>query len=111
MQLDKEEILVEYNTYIGSLPDGLSKLLQSIEDEQVDKLKSQIVLFVEGLQWLLSASNYLKKQGVKLDTDLDVLNNHLKILIEGLEKQDYVLMSDIIEYELIPYFENLKVEN
>lgn len=111
MEFNKEEVLDEYILYIKNLPSGLEKMVKNIEDENYEKVNAQITLFVEGMQWLLSASKYLASQDIIANDSFEQLNTHLEILLEGLEKNDYVLMSDIIEYELIPYFENSKVEN
>lgn len=111
MDFTKEEILIEYQNYINNLPTGLEKMLNNIDESKKDVVRSQIILFVEGMQWMLSASKYLESQEIHTNQNLEVLNEHLETLLEGMEKQDYILMSDIIEYELIPYFENLAVKN
>ena len=111
MDFTRDEILMEYKGYITNLPSGLKKIIDNIENEKIEIINKQLSLFVEGMQWMLSASKYLESQEINTNQNLEVLNEHLETLLEGMKKQDYILLSDIIEYELIPYFENLAVKN
>lgn len=111
MELNVEELLEEYTKYISHLPEGLENLRNDIEEAQEVKVVQGIKDFSEGLKWLDSLKNYLINNNLNLDFSLLDISEQLNILLDSFETKDYVLMSDVIEYELIPYFENLKVES
>ncbi|MGG0655029.1 hypothetical protein [Rummeliibacillus pycnus] len=111
MNINSVEVLEEYTTYIRDLPSGLKKILNNIEMENYEVVPHQILLLTEGMEWLLSANQYLISNNTVSENVIEVLNPHLESLLNGLGKKDYVLISDIVEYELIPYFEELKELN
>lgn len=111
MQMNNEELFEEYQYYIEKLPKGLLTIMQQIEAEEEKEIGKSLAFFSEGLKWLESAKQYLFTHGIIVNFSLEEINEHLFNLVESMEKRDYIMMSDILEYELIPYFENLKVEN
>ena len=50
-------------------------------------------------------SGLLIQNNVKVDFDISKINEYLEEINDGLEKQDYLLVADIFEYEIVPYFE------
>lgn len=111
MQINKEELMIEYQQYIDKLPNGLQEIVKNIEDENYSMIANQIALFSEGLEWLYASKQYLLTENINTKFSLDTINEHLGTLVEAMEKKDYIMMSDIIQYELIPYFEELKTLN
>ena len=109
MDFNKEELVNDYTNYILNLPEGLKQIINSIEENEYDKLVNQLALFSEGIEWLHSVTRYLQHENLKFN--IQDIADFLTIVVDSAEKQDYIMLSDIIEYELIPYFENLAVKN
>lgn len=111
MEFSTNELLENYNQYNQSVVKELQVIIEDLNENRTEMIREKFSYFAEGLQWLEEVANYLKTKDITINYSLEDLDNHLEILVDSLEKQDYVMLSDIIEYELIPYFENLKVEN
>lgn len=111
MQINKEELMFEYQQYINKLPNGLKEIVENIKDENYSMISNQIALFSEGLEWLNASKQYLLTENINIKFSLEAINEYLGTLVEAIEKQDYIMVSDIVQYELIPYFEELKVLN
>ncbi|PKH10357.1 hypothetical protein [Planomicrobium sp. MB-3u-38] len=71
---------------------------------------------LEGMQWLnlviSSIGNLKEKPGnwTEFTTVSDKLQSELKNLEEAIEKDDSILIADLIQYELLPLYESLEKE-
>lgn len=107
MEKEMLEIIDSYNEYITRIPNGCGKIVSLFNEEQVSEALSVIVDFSEGLSWLIKVKKVLEQNGVLVKwNEIDIVD-FLQEINSGLEVQDYVLVSDLIEYEIIPFFENV----
>ncbi|MDK2901911.1 MAG: hypothetical protein PWR14_815 [Thermosediminibacterales bacterium] len=106
----REEIIAESietaKDYLPKLRDGLHEVLRLFHEGKDQEAISLFISAVDGLEWFNSFLN-----GMQL-TDLEVNSKKItdyqqmmKGLLDAWEMQDFLLVSDIIEYELIPLIE------
>lgn len=111
MDIQLNEIIDSYNQYIARFPTGCMGIVELFNQGQSLVALKNIADLSEGIEWLIQAKNYLLLNGVKVDWNEYELINFLEEINKGLELQDYVLVSDLMEYEIVPFFENRKIIN
>ena len=111
---NKYEILKTMEEYIVNLKQGLqevSNLFQSGENYQGAQ---SIFNVIDGIQWLTDALT-LTLDILKEKIDISELNGKLSEIVEAFENEDYVLVGDLFQYEVLPILEeweqNIKVSN
>lgn len=105
--IELQEVLVSYNAYIKNVPTGAIYIANNLRDDNLNNALIAIKDFSEGVLWLSEASGLMKKHGAKADLNIDQIQEFLIEVNEGLEKQDYVLVADMFEYEIAPFFEEI----
>ncbi|KGR83798.1 hypothetical protein [Lysinibacillus odysseyi] len=109
--MDKLEIVNEYYKYISKIPTGLQYISDNLRTDNVPLALDEILNFSEGLSWITKVEHILIEQGVNTHLNKQQLDNFLNLINEGLEKQDFVLVADIFEYEILPYFEQFLAQD
>lgn len=71
-------------------------------------------LFLEGMDWLLRITEYLRQPALVSDYQrygelYEGLQAKLPELEKALQQSDYVLIADLLSYEIIPALQNFKV--
>lgn len=103
-QLNEEEILLEYNSYIQNIGSGIKQVAEYFRTEQIDKALKGILDFAEGMTWLNLSNEYLSARQKIAKKDFKGIEEFLEEINTGLKLKDYILVADILEYEIIPYF-------
>lgn len=102
------ETIETYNEYLKKVPNGTIYIATSLrEDNEKDALQA-IKDFSEGVIWLAEASELLNKNGATANLTIQRVHDFLMEINEGLEKQDYLLVADLFEYEITPFFESIE---
>jgi len=105
---DMEKLIKESSEsakqYIPKLLDGLKEVVK-LFDEGRDK--EAVLLFstaIEGLDWfsVFQLALNLMEPFVNTEDNTVVFNKIMKGLLNAWETQNFLLMSDILEFELIP---------
>lgn len=108
-----EEILFEtiqsYNEYIQKVSIGCQKIADDLRENRISEALNQIIDFTEGAKWLSEASVLFNKNDVAVDLKTGNIQEYLEEINQGLEIQDYVLIADIFEYEIKPFFEECNI--
>lgn len=107
INMDKIEIVDEYYKYVAKIPAGLQFIADNLRTDNVSTALNEILNFSEGITWINQMEEVLTEQGVNSNLNKHQLENYLNLINEGLEKQDFVLVADIFEYEILPYFEQI----
>lgn len=108
-----DQILVEtietYNEYLSKLPEGCSIIAGLLRDDQIALAMDNIVNLSEGLQWVLQVSELLEKNEIETNIKAEEINGFLVEINEAINNEDYYLVADIMEYELIEFFEKVQM--
>jgi hypothetical protein len=98
------ETLEEMKNYIPKVLEAINGMVRNFQtDNEQDGIKV-FGPFTEGIQWILEALSLTKdlQQESGMDIDITDINNTLKEMLEGWENGDYILISDLLEYEIYP---------
>ncbi|ARC85327.1 hypothetical protein U732_1470 [Clostridium argentinense CDC 2741] len=96
-----KDVIITCNEYIDKLKkDGILKLINSIQGGNEEEALTLIPLIADGLQWIIEVVEKTKDiQIEKINTDK--LLENLGEINTALENEDYILMSDIFEFEIL----------
>jgi len=103
------EVIESYNEYIIKIPNGAIYIANSLREDKMNEALLTIKDFSEGVIWLSDAGNLLDKNNVDVSLSIEKIHDFLNEINEGLEKQDFLLVADLFEYEIAPFFQELKL--
>ncbi|MFU8646605.1 hypothetical protein ACNA06_04660 [Lysinibacillus sp. RSDA_15] len=106
-----KESLEMYVEYVRNLPRACLHISNLIKEEGLISAINLIRQFSEGMSWVIDMNTLLSTHNAVKPLDIVEIQGFLTEITEAFEAQDYVLMSDLFEYELSPYFENHLHEN
>ncbi|WAA09793.1 hypothetical protein [Fervidibacillus albus] len=101
------ELIESFNNYLLRLPKGVYYISECLRKDQLNEAFQTIKDFSEGVMWLSDATRLLKQNDVEVQLNINQIQAFLIEINEGLEKQDYVLVADLFEYEIAPFFEEI----
>jgi predicted RNA-binding protein with EMAP domain len=104
---EKFDTLKTVSEYTVNLINGIEKAVeyfQSGEDRKGCELISPIT---EGIQWMSDAL-VVTKDIHEQDMNLQDMNEKLSEIVEALENEDYILIGDLFQYELIPLIDDIQ---
>lgn len=101
------ELLVDYQQYLKKIAPGAIYISDKLKEEDLPAALAAISDFSEGMTWLTDATAHLKENGFEISLDTSHIKGFLIEINNGLEKSDFLLVSDIFEYEIAEYFERL----
>ncbi len=101
------EALQTANEYIENLIKGIEDCIKYLRADRVDEGANLIPLIVEGIQWIYDVVR-LTKDVQKDEIDEKEIENKFEELVEAIENQDFVLIADLFEYEILPVLNSWK---
>lgn len=102
-----ENVIESYATYIEKLPTGCMMISEQLREGNIQGSLDNIKNFTDGLLWLMKAKELLESNGVVIKFSILDIQKHLNEINNGLEVEDYFLVADLFEYEMVPYFQSL----
>lgn len=94
-----------YNVYLKKIPEGCLEVAEKLRNNEVSDALKLILDFSEGAAWLADASTLLQSMNVTVELPVSKIHEFLNEVNNGLEIQDYVLVADMFEYEIAPFFQ------
>jgi hypothetical protein len=96
------ETLVAVDDYILRLTRGIESTVQLFRQQKEDEGLGLLIQIIDGLSWTIEAVFSLRitllEQG--FNANVEQLNDLLNELLKAMENEDYVLISDILQYEI-----------
>ncbi|MGE7931981.1 hypothetical protein [Viridibacillus arvi] len=99
------EAVESYNEYLMKIPNGCQKIADNFRESKITEALNLIIYFTEGANWLIEVSELLRKNSILVSLKTEKIHEYLKEINQGLEIQDYILVADMFEYEIGPFFE------
>ena len=96
--------------YIERVALGSQSIADYLREDKVGEAMQLIVQFSEGVSWLAQVIVLMREHHYYIDIDPSKINEFLMEINEGLERQDYVVVADMFEYEIKPFFEEATKE-
>ena len=103
MNNELEEVKEQYYSYIEKIPQGADYIVNNLREDNLEKALLTINDFAEGIMWLITMADILSTDIVNVNK----IKEYLLEINEGLELQDFILVADLFEYEIKPYFEGV----
>jgi hypothetical protein len=101
-----DETIEELRQYIPKLINSVDLLINSINTNQFEIISDIFINFIYGLEWVKEAiNNICQIRNKPYIIHEGSVNNVLKEILQAWEIKDYVLISDIIQYEIKPLLE------
>ena len=98
------ELKNSYYDYISQIPNGLQNIIAFISNNKVEQALNGIANLAEGLEFLLTVEQAFKQENLTINSNINQAMEFIREINASLVNQDYILLKDIIEYELIPIF-------
>lgn len=99
------ETIQSFNEYLPRVSTGSQEIAENLRSDQLAPALKMILEFSEGMSWLVEASELFKANDVDVTVQIEKIQEFLEEINTGLEMQDYVLVADMFEYEIAPFFE------
>ncbi|RKL68336.1 hypothetical protein CR203_07600 [Salipaludibacillus neizhouensis] len=92
--------------YIPRLIQGSESIGEALQSGEQYKAMKQLPDLFEGIQWITSALKGIEKNHYSFNINTAELNGNLKEMEDALKNQDFVLLADLLEYEISPILED-----
>lgn len=106
-----EETLIEANSYIKKVSLGINDIADNFMAGREDIALGGCVNLIDGLKWLIDVVELTQSVRERIGVEFPSLDNIKGILQEltnAFENSDYVLVGDLLNYELNPIIEDWK---
>lgn len=98
----KKEIVGTAAEYIVNVSEGIDQIIEFFQSGREDIATRMMVDLIEGIEWLTQAIDGTRDIHGEYAMDVSQINSALHEISEAYENMDYVLLSDLLEYELLP---------
>ncbi len=88
--------------YLDNISRALPSIIEDYREQNISTVSEKMINLSDGLRWLYDVAK-LTKDYHSLDED-EMLGCYTEI-VDAMEMKDYILISDLIEYELLPLVE------
>ncbi|TCT14020.1 hypothetical protein EDC18_10789 [Natranaerovirga pectinivora] len=113
--MEKEKIIKEvFESLLEYLPKiiiGIEKNIDLFRQDREEEAVNLLIQVIEGLQWIFTVlgqtTETLKSNGIEVDASR--INDVFIELLDGVKNQDYVLVTDLMEYEMLDILKDLKL--
>jgi hypothetical protein len=96
--------------YIERVAVGAQMIADYLREDKVGEAMQLIAQFSEGVTWLTQVIVLMREHKYHINIDPSQINEFLLEINDGLERQDYVIVADMFEYEIKPFFEEAAKE-
>lgn len=104
----KIDTVITLDEYLNALIEDASNVAELFREDEISQGLFFISNISEAIEMVCQA--VIEIQSILTEEfDLDNLNNFMNEMIQALENEDYILLGDLLEYEIIPILENLKI--
>jgi hypothetical protein len=105
-KIDKlvNETLLEASNYSDRLIEGIREYIDLLNKDIYSEASKKLVDIVEGLDWEFSAISLMQDK-LAPKFELQDCKELFKQLSEAIQNSDLVLISDLLQYEIIPLLE------
>jgi hypothetical protein len=102
--IEKKEVLNTAYTYMEKLISGINAAVELFRAGNEYDALEYMKYIIEGLQWEIEVLALTRSEIVQ-DLNPDEINGFLTEMVNALENTDYVLLADLMEYEIMPILE------
>ncbi|BBW97634.1 MULTISPECIES: hypothetical protein [Geobacillus] len=96
--------------YIERVAAGTQMIADYLREDKVGEAMQLITQFSEGVVWLTKVIALMQQHQYDIRINPNQINEFLLEINDGLERQDYIIVADMFEYEIKPFFEEAAKE-
>ena len=100
---EANDLLTTLNTYLSRLIPAVQECAGHYQSGQINDGSNLLLNIVEGLSWVIKAAAGAQMQGVEIED----INTKFNEIVQAFENEDYVLVGDLLEYEISPVLQGL----
>ncbi len=105
LQEDRNKLMLETTetafTYIKKVIKAIEDCVEYYQTGQEKKAFDLTIQIIDAIKWITDAMN-LTKEIHKENIDIGSINEHLIAIVDGFENKDYILVCDLLDYEIKP---------
>ena len=105
---EKIDALRTANEYINNLKRGIIDSVELIQNDNEERGIALIPDIAEGIGWVLNVIE-LTKDAQKKKIEFNDINEKLEEVVEALENDDFILIGDLLKYEILPIIEEIHI--
>lgn len=98
-----------FNQYLDRMHTAVEHICEDLQESDYQEINMTMPALVEGLAWIYEAVTEFVGLGKVEAEQFHSLEGLIGNLGEAMENQDYLLLHDLLEFELIPLLERIKV--
>lgn len=108
----KNEMIEALNTadeYLEKLKNAIMNVSELIQEGKEQEAIHIIPEIAEGLDWLIQIVNLtinVQKEAININE----VGEFIEQIVEAFENEDYILVGDLFNYEMLPLLENVHCE-
>ncbi|WP_019153837.1 hypothetical protein [Robertmurraya massiliosenegalensis] len=91
--------------YINNVSNGSQEISDALREDRIGESLGMIIQFTEGVGWISQVISLMQEQNYFIDIDTSQIHEFLEEINDGLEIQDFIVVADMFEYEIQPFFE------
>lgn len=98
------DVLITLNDYLLKLIPAIKECAKHYQSGQLDDGSNLLINMIEGLNWVIGVAS------INIDTQgnsIEEINIKLNEIVRAFENQDYILVGDILEYEILATMQEL----
>ncbi|HDK7174847.1 hypothetical protein KQI45_07620 [Clostridium sporogenes] len=104
MSRGKLEVLNTAKEYMINLNNAIMKSADYLQNGDYFNGTNLIISITDGLEWIVQLIT-LRKDIYKDNMEVNKLIDNIKEVVEAFENQDYILIGDLLQYEISPIIE------
>ena len=109
-----ENLVIEtqqsYYEYIQNVVEGCQSISDHLREDNTSEALQEIYQFTVGIDWLVKVEELMIKHNFIIQSHVKEVVPFLIEINKSLDKQDFVYVADLFEYELQPIFEKCQNE-
>ncbi|AUM96507.1 TPA: hypothetical protein LA742_002313 [Clostridium botulinum] len=104
MSKEKSEVLNTAKEYMTNLNNAIIKSAKYLQNGDYFNGTNLIINITDGLEWIVQLIT-LRKDIYEEDMEVNKLMDNIKEVVEAFENEDYILIGDLLQYEISPIVE------
>lgn len=105
-ELQVSELKISYYEYIVKIPQGIQTIIVHLTNNELENAFISLANLADGLDFLLKVESYLFAHNFIINSRINDALGIYNEINSSLENCDYILLKDLLKYELYPVFES-----
>ncbi|NLY74096.1 MAG: hypothetical protein GX075_02185 [Firmicutes bacterium] len=98
-----------FNEYLDRMNTAVEHICEDLQESDYQELNMTMPAVVEGLAWIYEAATEFVRLGKIEAGEFHSFEGLVGNLGEAMENHDYLLLHDLMEFELIPLLKRFKI--